>query len=129
MAENAVTAVQWLSEAGFRTFEITLTTPDAIKIIARLISKTDALIGAGTVTSVKQAKKCIAAGAQYIVSHCVVHDLPAMCHKYDIPWRSSQYEKFRDYIKSKTRPVFEDIGSTVIIPTSVIISIKKITLC
>jgi hypothetical protein len=35
---------------------------------------------------------------------------------------------FRDYIKSKTKPVFEDIGSTVIIPTSVIISIKKITL-
>ena len=35
---------------------------------------------------------------------------------------------FRDYIKSKSRPVFEDIGSTVIIPTSVIISIKKITL-
>ena len=35
---------------------------------------------------------------------------------------------FRDYIKSKTKPVFEDIGSTVIIPTSVIISIKKIIL-
>ena len=35
---------------------------------------------------------------------------------------------FRDYIKSKTKPVFEDIGSTVIIPTSVIISIKKIVL-
>lgn len=85
VAENAVTAVQWLSEAGFRTFEITLTTPDAIKIIARLISKTDALIGAGTVTSVKQAKKCIEAGAQYIVSPCVVSDLPAICHQYDIP--------------------------------------------
>ena len=35
---------------------------------------------------------------------------------------------YLDYIKSKTKPVFEDIGSTVIIPTSVIISIKKITL-
>ena len=64
VAENAVTAVQWLSEAGFRTFEITLTAPDAIKIIASLISKTDALIGAGTVTSVKQVKKCIEAVAQ-----------------------------------------------------------------
>ena len=66
-AENAVAAVQWLSEAGFRTFEITLTTPDAISIITRLISKTDNLIGAGTVTSVKQAEKCIEADAQYIV--------------------------------------------------------------
>ena len=37
--ENAVTAVQWLKEAGFRTFEITLTTPDAINIIVQLTSK------------------------------------------------------------------------------------------
>ncbi len=83
--ENAVTAVQWLKEAGFRTFEITLTTPDAINIIVQLTAKKDALIGAGTVTSVNQAKKCIEAGAQYIVSPCVVPDLPAICHQYDIP--------------------------------------------
>lgn len=83
--ENAVTAVQWLKEAGFRTFEITLTTPDAINIIVQLTAKKDTLIGAGTVTSVNQAKKCIEAGAQYIVSPCVVPDLPAICHQYDIP--------------------------------------------
>ena len=35
--ENAVTAVLWLREAGFRTFEITLTTPDAINIIFLVI--------------------------------------------------------------------------------------------
>ena len=34
--ENAVTAVLWLREAGFRTFEITLTTPDAINIIVHI---------------------------------------------------------------------------------------------
>ena len=83
--ENAVTAVQWLKEAGFRTFEITLTTPDAINIIVQLTSKKDALIGAGTVTSVKQAEQCIEAGAQYIVSPCLVSDLPDVCHQYDIP--------------------------------------------
>ena len=83
--ENAVTAVLWLREAGFQTFEITLTTPDAINIIVQLTAKKDALIGAGTVTSVNQAKKCIEAGAQYIVSPCVVPDLPAICHQYDIP--------------------------------------------
>jgi len=33
---------------------------------------------------------------------------------------------FRDYIKSKEGNTFEDIGSTVIIPTSVIVSIKKL---
>ena len=35
---------------------------------------------------------------------------------------------FRDYIESKEKPTMEDIGSTVIIPTSVIVSIKKISL-
>ena len=35
---------------------------------------------------------------------------------------------FRDYIESKEGKTFEDIGSTVIIPTSVIVSIKKINL-
>ena len=83
--ENAVTAVLWLREAGFRTFEITLTTPDAINIIVQLTAKKDTLIGAGTVTSFKQAEQCIEAGAQYIVSPCLVKDLPDLCHQYDIP--------------------------------------------
>ena len=33
---------------------------------------------------------------------------------------------FRDYIEHKEKSIMEDIGSTVIIPTSVIVSIKKI---
>ena len=35
---------------------------------------------------------------------------------------------FRDYIESKEKPTMEDIGSTVIIPTSVIVSIRKINI-
>ena len=35
---------------------------------------------------------------------------------------------FSDYIQSKEQPTFNDIGSTTIIPTSVIVSIKKINL-
>ena len=56
--ENAVTAVLWLREAGFRTFEITLTTPDATNIIVKLSAKKDTMICAGTVTSVKKAEQC-----------------------------------------------------------------------
>tara|TARA_R110000824_G_scaffold13039_1_gene56920 strand:+ start:1724 stop:2065 length:342 start_codon:yes stop_codon:yes gene_type:complete len=33
---------------------------------------------------------------------------------------------FTDYIKTKDKPTFENIGNTTIIPTSVIVSIKKI---
>jgi len=53
----------------------------------------------------------------------------AVSRGYLVSQKNGVTRIFRDYIKSKTRPVFEDIGSTVIIPTSVIISIKKITLC
>ena len=35
---------------------------------------------------------------------------------------------FRDYIENKEKDTMEDIGSTVIIPTSVIVSIKKLNL-
>ena len=33
---------------------------------------------------------------------------------------------FTDYIKTKDKPTFDTIGNTTIIPTSVIVSIKKI---
>ena len=33
---------------------------------------------------------------------------------------------FTDYIKTKEQPTFDNIGNTTIIPTSVIISIKKL---
>ena len=33
---------------------------------------------------------------------------------------------FTDYIKTKDKPTFDNIGNTTIIPTSVIISIKKL---
>ena len=52
----------------------------------------------------------------------------AVSRGYLVSQKNGVTRIFRDYIKSKSRPVFEDIGSTVIIPTSVIISIKKITL-
>ena len=56
-------------------------------------------------------------------------ELPIAVSKgYLVSQKNGVTRIFRDYIKSKTKPVFEDIGSTVIIPTSVIISIKKITL-
>ena len=35
---------------------------------------------------------------------------------------------FTDYIETKDKPTFDNIGNTTIIPTSVIVSIKKINL-
>ena len=53
---HAETAVQWLRGAGMRIFEITMTVPGAVALIARLASDPDLLIGAGTVPDAATAQ-------------------------------------------------------------------------
>ena len=71
---GAESAIDCLVEAGFRTVELTLTTPGAIELIAALRRHTgaDFLVGAGTVLDLDTAKACLKAGADYLVSPCVV---------------------------------------------------------
>jgi 2-dehydro-3-deoxyphosphogluconate aldolase/(4S)-4-hydroxy-2-oxoglutarate aldolase len=71
--EIAASAVDCLIEAGFRTVELTLTTPDAIGLIAELKQRSGEgfLIGAGTVLDLDRAQECLDAGADYLVSPCL----------------------------------------------------------
>ncbi len=79
---EAEQAVECLLEAGFSTVEITLTTPDAVALIATLRKRLDEtfLVGAGTVLELNQAKACVDAGAQYLVSPCLVPGMAALAH-------------------------------------------------
>ncbi len=65
--EDAKKAIETLASCGIRIFEITMTVPDAVGLIAELKNE-DILIGAGTVLDKNQAEKCIEAGARFIVS-------------------------------------------------------------
>lgn len=65
--EAARTAVAWLREAGFRTFEITLSVPNATALIAELARDPELLVGAGTVRTAAEAYACGEAGARFIV--------------------------------------------------------------
>jgi 2-dehydro-3-deoxyphosphogluconate aldolase/(4S)-4-hydroxy-2-oxoglutarate aldolase len=65
--EAARTAVAWLREAGFTTFEITLTVPNATTLIAELARDPALLVGAGTVRTAAEAYACGEAGARFIV--------------------------------------------------------------
>jgi 2-dehydro-3-deoxyphosphogluconate aldolase / (4S)-4-hydroxy-2-oxoglutarate aldolase len=71
--EAAAGAVDCLVEAGFRTVELTLTTPHAIGLIAELKQRSGAgfLVGAGTVLDLDRAQECLDAGADYLVSPCL----------------------------------------------------------
>lgn len=70
---DAESAIDCLIEAGFHTVEVTLTTPGAIDLIAGLKRRPQPLlVGAGTVLDLASARACIAAGADYLVSPCLV---------------------------------------------------------
>lgn len=81
-APDTERAVSCLWEAGFTTFEITLTTPGAVGLIAALRARfgAGALVGAGTVLELDAARRCIEAGAQFLVSPCLVPGLAALAH-------------------------------------------------
>jgi len=78
--EEAQTAIDCLMEAGFKTVELTLTTPGAVELIRllRRNSNADFLVGAGTVLDLGSAQACLDAGADYLVSPCLVPGMAAL---------------------------------------------------
>jgi 2-dehydro-3-deoxyphosphogluconate aldolase/(4S)-4-hydroxy-2-oxoglutarate aldolase len=80
--ESAEQAIDCLIEAGFKSVEVTLTTPDAIGLMGSLRKRTSAdfLVGAGTVLDLDQAGACLDAGADYLVSPCLVPGMASMAN-------------------------------------------------
>lgn len=68
--ELALLACEAILAGGISVFEITMTTPDAPAVIRALRVRLGekALIGAGTVLDAADARACIEAGAEFIVS-------------------------------------------------------------
>lgn len=68
--EMAVAAVNAIKAGGIPIAEITMTVPGAIDVIRTLCHEfgSEVLVGAGTVLTADQAKECIAAGAEFVVS-------------------------------------------------------------
>jgi 2-dehydro-3-deoxyphosphogluconate aldolase/(4S)-4-hydroxy-2-oxoglutarate aldolase len=68
--EQALKAASAVAAGGIPIVEITMTVPGAIDVIRELRKSMDAgvVIGAGTVLDAKTAAKCVAAGAEFIVS-------------------------------------------------------------
>ncbi len=66
--ETASAAMEAAVAGGFRMVEFTLTTPGALELIKRFASRSDLLVGAGTVLTVQQARDSVRAGARFLVS-------------------------------------------------------------
>jgi 2-dehydro-3-deoxyphosphogluconate aldolase / (4S)-4-hydroxy-2-oxoglutarate aldolase len=84
-AETALSAADALIAAGFRLIEVTMTVPGAVEAIRELARRvtergqTDIIVGAGTVMSAADARRCIEAGAAFVVSPSCETDIIRPC--------------------------------------------------
>jgi 2-dehydro-3-deoxyphosphogluconate aldolase / (4S)-4-hydroxy-2-oxoglutarate aldolase len=85
-AAIALRIVEALVEGGIRTLEITMTVPDAMKAIGSVAERFGAsvLLGAGTVTSRDLAEGAIDAGAEFLVTPCVVPEVIVVAKQHDV---------------------------------------------
>lgn len=68
-ADDAIFAADTVAEAGIPIVEITMTTPDAVDVIASLArARPHVVVGAGTVGDVETARRCLDAGAAFVTS-------------------------------------------------------------
>lgn len=69
-AKQAQLACEAVCAGGIPIVEVTMTVPGAVELIAQLARTIgqDVLIGAGTVLDAETAKRCLEAGAQFVVS-------------------------------------------------------------
>jgi 2-dehydro-3-deoxyphosphogluconate aldolase/(4S)-4-hydroxy-2-oxoglutarate aldolase len=76
-AAEAHFAVDAVLQGGVTVVEITLTVPGAVEVIRELAKNLpEVLVGAGTVLDVESARRCLDAGAQFLVSPGL--DLPTV---------------------------------------------------
>jgi 2-dehydro-3-deoxyphosphogluconate aldolase / (4S)-4-hydroxy-2-oxoglutarate aldolase len=73
----ALRVAEALVEGGIRTLEITMTVPDALAAIGRVAETFghSVLLGAGTVTTRAMAEGALDAGAEFLVTPCLVPDV------------------------------------------------------
>ena len=85
--EKLRAVIDALAAGGVRVFEVTMTVPRAIELIAQLTRGLPEalLIGAGTVTDADTARRAIDAGARFIVGPVFRRDVIEACHERHVP--------------------------------------------
>ena len=79
--------IQAIGEGGVSVAEITMTVPNAIKLIEKMSKELDEniIIGIGSVLNKQTAEDAIKAGAKYVVSPILKKEIIETALKYDVP--------------------------------------------
>ncbi len=85
-AEQALAIAQALEAGGVTILEITMTVPNAVRLIERLADTAGdrLLLGAGTVLDAETARAAMLAGAQFIVSPALDRATIEICRRYSV---------------------------------------------
>jgi 2-dehydro-3-deoxyphosphogluconate aldolase/(4S)-4-hydroxy-2-oxoglutarate aldolase len=78
-ADVVVPIAEALLQAGLPVIEVTMTVPNAIDAITQVAKRfaDKLLVGAGTVTNAETARRAVDAGAEFIVTPCLVPEVIA----------------------------------------------------
>jgi 2-dehydro-3-deoxyphosphogluconate aldolase/(4S)-4-hydroxy-2-oxoglutarate aldolase len=92
-SEQLIDAARALIDGGVSAIEITMTTPNALKVIAdvRRVFGDKVLAGVGSVLDVQTARAALDAGAEYVVTPVLRPDVIAFCKSVSKPIFSGSY--------------------------------------
>ena len=85
-ADVVMPVAEALLQAGLPVVEITLTVPNAIDAIGAVAKRFAGklLVGAGTVTDAESARRAVEAGAEFIVTPCLVREVIEAARRADV---------------------------------------------
>ena len=85
-ADAVMPVAEALLQAGLPVVEITLTVPNAIDAISAVAKRFAGklLVGAGTVTDAESARRAVEAGAEFIVTPCLVREVIEAARRADV---------------------------------------------
>jgi 2-dehydro-3-deoxyphosphogluconate aldolase / (4S)-4-hydroxy-2-oxoglutarate aldolase len=86
-SEQLIDAAEAICQGGVRVIEVTMTTPNALRVISEATAKfgEKILFGAGSVLDVETARVAILAGAGFIVAPILKISVIEICNRYSIP--------------------------------------------
>ncbi|MFJ9543757.1 bifunctional 4-hydroxy-2-oxoglutarate aldolase/2-dehydro-3-deoxy-phosphogluconate aldolase [Streptomyces sp. NPDC101225] len=83
--ETAAPAADALAAGGARCAEVTFRTPDAERVLKVMAAHGGPAVGAGTVLTVEQAERAVAAGARFVVSPGFDGEAVRTCARAGVP--------------------------------------------
>lgn len=86
-AEKLMRVAEAIREGGVTAIEITMTTPNALRVIETLATKMGDVVqvGVGSVLDAETTRQAIDAGATYVVSPVFKESIIRAAHRYNIP--------------------------------------------